>query len=351
MRNVTIAVDIAKNVFEIAVSAAAGRIQERRRMTRQQFERFWSTRESCRVVMEGCSGSHYWARLLIGLGFEVKLIPPHYVTPYRRRNKTDRADCEAILEADRCAGIHGITIKSEAQQAIITLHRVRSQWMATRTARINAMRGMLRELGVTCALGAERFLTNLHQVLERNRERLPERIRRMVTLLWEEVRELESRIEAVVQELERIANEDPVIRTLLQVPGIGVLTATALYASVGDIHAFRSGRHLASWLGLTPRESSSGERRRLGRITKQGDPYLRTLLIHGARSALLGAERAQRAGRSLTHLQAWALERAREGHTNRAAVALANKLARVVWAVWRHERSFDGDHALQFAAA
>jgi transposase len=109
-------------------------------MTRHQFERFWSTREPCRVVMEGCSGSHYWARLLIGLGFEVKLIPPHYVTPYRRRNKTDRTDCEAILEADRCAGIHGITVKSEAQQAIMTLHRVRSQWMATRTARINGMR-------------------------------------------------------------------------------------------------------------------------------------------------------------------------------------------------------------------
>ena len=117
-------------------------------MTRQQLERFWSTREPCRVVMEGCSGSHYWARLLIGLGFEVKLIPPHYVVPYRRRNKTDRADCKAILEADRCAGIHGIAVKSEAQLAIMALHRVRSQWMATRTARINAMRGMLRDLDV-----------------------------------------------------------------------------------------------------------------------------------------------------------------------------------------------------------
>jgi transposase len=297
MSNVTIAVDTAKNVFEIAISAAAGQIRERRRMTRHQFERFWSTREPCRVVMEGCSGSHYWARLLIGLGFEVKLIPPHYVTPYRRRNKTDRADCEAILEADRCAGIHGITVKSEAQQAIMALHRVRSQWMATRTARINGMRGLLREFGVTCALGADRFLTELHEVLERARERLPERIRRMVLLLWEEVREL------------------------------------------------------ASWLGLTPREKSSGERRRLGRITKQGDPYLRTLLIHGARSALLSAERARRANRKLTHLQAWALERAGEGHTNRAAVALANKLARIAWAVWRHERAFDGDHALQLAAA
>ena len=130
----------------------------------------------------------------------------------------------------------------------------------------------------------------------------------MVLLLWDEVRQLERQIEEVEEELERIAKEEPVLHTLLQVPGIGVLTATALYASVGDIHAFSSGRHLASWLGLTPRESSSGDRRRLGRITKQGDPYLRTLLIHGARSSLLAAERARRANRKLTHLQAWALE-------------------------------------------
>lgn len=350
MSSLTIAVDIAKNVFEIAVSASAGRIQERRRMTRQQFERFWREREPCRVVMEGCSSSHLWARRLIALGFEVKLIPPHYIKPYRRRNKTDRTDCEAILEAERCSGIHGISVKSEAQQALMALHRVRSQWMATRTARINGMRGMLREFGLPCALGAERFLGQVHEILERNRERLPDQLRRMVMLLWEEVRELERRIDSVEEELERIAKENPALRALLQIPGIGPLTATALYASVGNIHAFKSGRHLASWLGITPRESSSGERRRLGRITKQGDPYLRTLLIHGARSALLAAQRAERAGKPLTHLQAWALERAREGHHNRAAVALANKLARIVWAVWHHERQFDGNHAHQLAA-
>jgi transposase len=350
MSSVTIAVDIAKNAFEIAVATSAGRIQERRRMSRPQFERFWSTREPCRVVMEGCSSSHFWARRLIGLGFDVKLIPPHYVKPYRRRNKTDRADCEAILEADRCAGIHGISVKSERQQAILALHRVRSQWRDTRTARINGMRGLLREFGFPCPLGAERFLSQVHELLERHREQLPEQVRRMVLLFWEEVRDLEHRIDSVEEELGRIAKEEPILRALLQVPGIGTLTATALYASVGNIHAFQSGRHLASWLGITPRESSSGERRRLGRITKQGDPYLRTLLIHGARSALLAAVRAERAGKPLTHLQTWALERAREGHHNRAAVALANKLARIVWAVWRHERQFDGDHALQLAA-
>jgi transposase len=350
MPKVTIAVDIAKNVFEIAISASTGRIQERRRMSRQQFIRFWDAREPCRVVIEGCTSAHFWARRLIGLGFFVDMLPPAYVKPYRRGNKTDRTDCEAILEADRCAGIHRISVKSEEQQALISMHRVRSQWMATRTARINAMRGLLREFGLVCALGAERFLGQLHELLERHREQLPDQLRRMVLLMWEEVRELEKRIQDVEKELDRLAEKDPVIRALLGISGIGTLTATALYASVGNIHAFKSGRHLASWLGITPRESSSGERRRLGRITKKGDPYLRTLLVHGARSALLAAQCSKRAGRPLTHLQEWALKRAGEGSHNRAAVALANKLARTWWAVWRHERQFDGNHALQSAA-
>jgi transposase len=350
MPKVTIAVDLAKDVFEVAVSAAPGRIGERRRMSRGQFERFWEKREPCRVVMEACSSAHFWARRLMGLGFEVVLLPPQYVAPYRRRNKTDRSDCEAILEADRCAGIRPVTVKSQAQQSILALHRVRSQWMATRTARINGMRGLLREYGVTVPKGADRLLKHLHELLERAKERVPEPVRRMVSLYWEEVLELEKRIAGVEAELTVLSRQDPVIKALLQIPGIGVLTATALYASVGNVAAFKSGRHLASWLGITPKENSSGGRRKLGRITKQGDAYLRTRLIHAARSALNAAQMAKRAGRQLTHLQAWALERADEGSFNRAAVALANKLARVVWAVWRYERSFDGDHALKPAA-
>lgn len=349
MPKLTIAVDLAKDVYEIAGSAVPGRIQERRRMSRTQFEHFWSKREPCRVVMEACASAHFWARRLIGQGFEVVLLPPHYVAPYRRRNKTDRTDCEAILEADRCAGIHAVSVKSEGQQSIMALHRVRSQWMSTRTARINGMRGLLREYGVTIPKGADRLLKRLHELLERRKEQVPEAVRRVVLQYGEEVQELEKRIAAVEADLTMLSRKDPVIKALLKIPGIGVLTATALYASVGKVAAFKSGRHLASWLGITPKENSSGGRRKMGRITKQGDPYLRTLLIHGARSALNAAQVARRAGRPLTHLQAWALERADEGSFNRAAVALANKLARVVWAVWRHERSFDGDHALKLA--
>jgi transposase len=169
-------------------------------------------------------------------------------------------------------------------------------------------------------------------------------------LLWEEIHDLEQRIASINDELERIGRQEPVVRSLLAIPGIGILTATAIFAMVADIHAFRSGRQFACWLGLTPREFSSGSRRRLGRISKQGDPYLRMLLIHGARAALNAARRLERADQPITRLQAWALKRARETHPNKAAVALANKLARICWAVWHHERHFDGNHVVKAAA-
>ena len=300
--------------------------------------------------MEACASSHFWARYLIARGFTVILLPPHYVKPYRRRNKTDRTDCEALLEADRCAGIHPVTIKSEDQQALVALHRVRSQWLESRTARSNAMRGMLHEFGVSAPLGAKRFMSDLHPLLASKHSVLPERVQRTAIALWEEVYDLENRVDRIEAELETVAREKPVIQALLTIPGIGLLTVTALFATVADIHAFKSGRQLACWLGLAPREFSSGGRRRLGGISKQGDPYLRMLLIHGARAALNAARRLEAADKPLTQLQQWALRRARHAHANRAAVALANKLARIVWAVWYHGREFDGNHVVRSAA-
>ncbi len=349
MSSVIFAVDLAKSVFEVAVSTAAGRISERKRLSRSQFERFWANRPHGTVVMEACASSHYWGRRLRDLGFEVILLPPQFVRPYVRRNKTDRTDCEALLEAFRCAGIQPVAIKSEDQQAITALHRMRSQWMATRTARINGLRALLREFGLTQPAGASRFLRELPQLLDETKERLPARVRRIAWATYEEVRALEAHIQEVEEDLEQLVREEPILQTLRQIPGVGILTATALYAAVGKVHDFPSGRHLASWLGLTPRESSSGSRRRLGRISKQGDVYVRTLLIHGARSVLLGAERRRTAGQELTRLQRWALERVESGHCNRAAVAVANKMARILWAVWKHERAFDGNYVPQAA--
>lgn len=350
MSTVTIAVDLAKNVFELAVSSQAGTIRERKRLSRPQFEQFWGTRAGCRVVMEACSSSHFWARYLVARGFDVSLLPPHYIKPYRRRSKTDRTDCEAILEADRCASIQPVAIKSADQQALVALHRVRSQWQESRTARINTMRALLREFGVAVPTGSKRFMNELHPLLAAKHDCLPERIRRTVCTLWEETRDLEQRIATVDDEFETVARDEPVTRALMQIPGIGPLTATALFAAVADIHAFKNGRQLACWLGLTPREHSSGSRRRLGRMSKQGDCYVRMLFIHGARSALNAASRRSQADKPLTSLQTWALKRAETAHRNKAAVALANKMVRIAWAVWYHERDFNGNHAVRFAA-
>jgi transposase len=350
MFTVTIAVDLAKNVFEIAVAGRAGTIQVRKRLSRGQFERFWHMRKRCRVVMEACSGAHFWARQLTARGFDVTLLPPHYVALYRRRNKTDRADCEAILEADRCAGIHPVTIKSCDQQAVLALHRVRSQWVETRTARINAMRALLREFGVVTGGGAIRFMNGLHTLLTDNQELVPLRVRTVILAQWNEVRDLEQQIAALDAELDSVAREEPVVQALRKISGIGPLTATALFASIGNIHSFQNGRQLACWLGLTPREHSSGSRRRLGRMSKQGDAYVRTLFIHGARSALTAARRAAAREAPLTQLQQWMLRRAETAHTNKAAVAIANKLARIAWAVWHHERTFNGNHVVRNAA-
>jgi transposase len=349
MSTVTIAVDLAKNVFELAVAGRAGSIHERKRLSRPQFERFWVDREPCRVVMEACASAHFWGRFLIARGFDVILLPPGFVRPYRRRNKTDRADCEALLEADRCAGIHPVSVKSEDQQALLALHRVRSQWLQTRTARINAMRGLLLEFGVIAPLGPKRFMNELHTLLA-TKQHLPPRVCMAVTAIWDEVRDAEDRIKSIETELECIAHDHPVIQSILKVPGVGVLTATALFATIADIHSFKSGRQLACWIGLTPRESSSGGKRRLGRISKQGDAYLRVLLIHGARAALNGATRLENADKSLTQLQAWSLKRASVAHRYKAAVALANKIVRIVWAVWYHNREFNGNHVMRVAA-
>ena len=267
------------------------------------------------------------------MGHEVRLLPPHAVRPYVHRNKTDRADAEALLEAQRNERIHSVPVKSLSQQALAGLHRLRSAWMADRTARINLVRGLLRELGLTIPVGARHVVVQTLGLLEK----VPEPLRPALSAACEEIGEFEARIAAVEKQLRVLAKQTPVVERLQTIPGVGLLTATALVALVGDIERFPTSRHFASYLGLTPREHSSGLRRRLGAISKAGDAYLRTLLVHGARSALLAARRREHPDR----LRRWALRlQGLRGH-NRAAIALANKLARIVWAVWRHDARFE----------
>lgn len=333
----TIALDLAKNVFEIAISRHPGKVAERHRLSRRRLLPFLAQRQPSRILLEACGSAHFWARELHKLGHDVVLLPPHLVRPYRRRHrKTDRADAKALLEASRNEEIQPVPVKTVEQHSLAGLHRLRSAWIATRTARINAVRGILRELGHFIPQGAHHVVPRVCELIEDADSGLPDPLRVALAEACREIRDLEQRSVTARRQLEALVPTIPVVDHLLSVPGIGKLTATALVAFVAEIHRLPSGRHFASYLGITPREHSSGNRRRLGHISKQGDTYLRMLLIHGARSCLAAAKRYDKKD----PLHQWALQlEQRRGH-NRATVALANKLARIAWRTWKEDRDY-----------
>jgi transposase len=336
MKDTTIAVDIAKEVFEIAVSHEPGVVDEKRRVTRKKFLSFFVNRPIATVVMEACGSSHHWARELEKLGHRVVLLPPHVVRPYVQRNKSDQTDAKGMLEAYRNKDIKPVPVKNIEQQSIVALHRVRSTWVASRTARINTLRGLLRELGIFIPVGASKVVPVVLELIEDADSALPDALRQCFHEVCLEIRDYEKRISGIEGQLRAFSKQMPTVVLLLTIPGVGLLTATALVALVGDIQRFRSARHFASFLGLTPRLRGSGLSLHLGRISKQGDRYLRALLTHGARSVLLRAGRMEKPDR----LRAWALRvYSRRGH-NKATIAIANKLARTVWAVWKHNTEF-----------
>jgi len=341
MKSTTIAVDLAKSVFQVAVSLHPGKVAESHRLSRSQFLRFLAERQPALVLLEACGTAHFWGRKAKEFGHQVLLLPPGHVRPYVRRNKTDRTDTKGLLEAHRNEEIHPVPVKSVEQQTLAGLHRLRSAWMAARTARINLVRGLLRELGYTIPLGARHVVPRALAVFDAADSELPVPLRLTLRAALQEIRDLEARVVEVEKQLRALAAQMPVVKRLQSIPGIGLLSATALVAFIGDIQRFASCRRFASFLGITPRERSSGPTRRLGRISKRGDVYLRRLLIHGARSVLLAAKRTKQPDR----LRAWALHiQTTRGH-NKAAVALANKMARIVWAVWRHETSYQSQPA------
>jgi transposase len=336
MQSTTIAVDLAKNVFEIAVSRQPGKVVERHRVSRSRLLPFFAERQPAVVLLEATGSGHYWGRQLRELGHQPVLLPPRAVQRYRDGNKTDRTDAKAMLEASRNDAIRPVPIKTVAQQAVTSLHRLRSAWMATRTARINTVRGLLRELGLPIPVGSTKVAPAVITLLADPNSAVPTSIQSALLDACEEIGELERRIKNAERQLDALSQEIPAVGYLRSIPGIGLLTATALAAFVGDVRRFPTARHFASYLGLTPRERSSGEQRRLGHISKRGDTYLRCLLTHGARAVL----RAAHLKASPSRLHAWALEVERRRGHNIAAIALANKLTRIAWALWRQERSF-----------
>ena len=336
-----VGIDVANTVFQLAVADAEWRVTEEQRLTRAQFERWFANRAVGLVVMEACGSAHYWGRWLNALGIEVRLLPALYVRAYVKRNKTDAADACALIEAARCADIAPVKVKSIEQQALQGLHRTRSLWMATRTSRINALRGFCREFGIVIAAGARLGVERIARVLADPNSAVPELIRGTMKLLVEEIRLLEARVAQLERELTVVARASAACTRLLSIPGVGLLTATAMVAATsGSVQHFRDARHFASWFGLTPKERSTGNTRLLGRISKRGDRYLRMLLTHGARAVLHASARAVTAGKSIDTLRQWALSvQARSNH-NKAACALANKLARICYATLRDAQPY-----------
>jgi transposase len=318
-------IDLAKHVFQLHGIDDRGHAVLRRRLSRAQLRPFVAQLRPCLIGLEACGSAHYWARELTTLGHEVRLIAPQFVAPYRTKDKNDGNDAEAICEAVGRPHMRFVPVKDVGQQAVLTMHRARQLLVAERTALVNQTRGLLAEYGLIVPAGIGALRRALPGLLET--PDLPGLAREVFSDLADRVRVVDERIAAYDRRVDQLARQTESAQRLMQVPGVGPVTATALVATVGNAHAFRNGRQLAAWLGLVPRQHSSGGTRRLGRITKRGDVYLRTLLIHGARAVMRHlARRTDATSRWVTALQA------RRGF-NKAVVALAAKQARILWAL------------------
>lgn len=337
----TIAVDLAKDVFQVAYGDGAGRVLGRQRLSsRVAFARELGLWREVVVVMESCATAHYWGRECQKRGLTVHLLPAQHVKAYCLRNKTDAADTEALLEAHRNRRIKDVPVKSETQQLVMTLHGLREGWKAARVASINALRGYLREFGQVIPLGADKAVAQAAACIEQ----VPVGLHALLQQLLEEIRHLSQRMQDAEHQIVALNRQSPAATHLQQIVGVGPLIASALTASAVDAQHFKSGRELSAWLGLTPREHSSGRSRHLGKISKRGDVYVRTLLIHGARSALSAALALRhKAPDTLNRLQRWATDLNDRIGIHKATVALANKLARICWAMWSHGDAYDGN--------
>jgi transposase len=344
MEITTIGLDLAKRVFQVHAVDAAGGIVVRKAVRRTQVLPFFAKLPPCLVGMEACGTSHHWARELMRLGHRVRLMPPAYVKPYVKRGKNDATDAEAICEAVTRPTMRFVAVKSCEQQAALSIHRARDLLVKQRTQLINMMRGLLAELGIDIPVGLERALGMARQIVDGEAPDVPVEALRIITLLSRQALDIHAQLREIDRNLIRLQQADEVARRLATIPGIGPVGATALAAAVTDPGQFRSGRQFAAWLGLTPLQNSSGGRDRLGRITKMGDKYLRKLLIIGATSLV---RRAKHKPETVDPRLADLLSRK---PVRVATVAMANKTARIVWAVMTRGEIYRPAHVPQLAA-
>ena len=332
-------IDLGKNTFHVCAMDRTGHVVMTKRFTRRGLEKFLHVHEPCVVGMEACGGAHHWARTLRALGYDARLMSAQFVKAYVKSNKNDWRDAEAICEAVGRPTMRYVPVKTVEQQSVQHLHRARSLAVGQRTALANQMRGMLFEYGLVVAQGIGTLRRRVVELIEDADNALPMGMRELLAREHEELVHLDERVKAFDAQLDGLARDDEACRRLQTIPGVGPKVATALVAAAGDGREFASGREFAAWLGLTPRQRSTGGRTVLGGISKRGDRYLRALLIHGARAALrVAPRRTDRRSR-------WAVSVQGRRGANIAAVALANKTARTAWALLTREQPYHAQPA------
>jgi transposase len=340
MKITTAGIDLAKNVIQVHGVDERGKAALKKPLKRAQVLPFFANLTPCLIGMEACGSAHFWARKLEALGHTVKLMAPQFVKPYVKTNKNDAADAEAICEAVTRPTMRFVPIKNDEQQAVLAVHRARQGFVKARTAQANQIRGLLAEYGITIPQGIGHIAKHLPDILEDGENSLPGVFRQLIDRLGNHLKELDRQVNELELQIQSWHRENEASKKLAQVPGIGPITASALVTSVGDAKNFDNGRQLAAWLGLVPRQHSSGGKQTLLGISKRGDTYLRTLLIHGARAVIRVAER------KASHAGSWLAGVMARRNKNVAAVALANKNARIVWALLANDREYEANYAL-----
>lgn len=339
----TIGIDIAKNFMQIHGTDGKGKQVLKKRVSRDNFLNFMANLPKCLIGMEACSGAHYWAKKLIALGFDVKLMSPYKVKKYVEHNKNDAKDAEACAEAVDRSNMMFVGIRTDVQLDIQALHRVRSYYVKQRTGLTNMMRGLLLEMGIAIAQGKAAFTKKMNQLLGDDNDLLNEKNKQLFRELYENLKQLNKQVEQYTLSLEKLAKEDGYCQRITTLPGMGPISATALIAKIGNGSEFSKGRDLSAYLGLVPRQHSSGEKQILLGISKHGDRYLRQLLIHGGRSSLKAAMRKNKTTgfyvKQDEHSQ-WMRKLAERVGMNKASVGVANKNARMVVALLKNQTTF-----------
>jgi len=338
MEITTIGLDLAKNVFQVHGVTERGKTVLRKQLRRDQLAPFFANLPPCLIGIEACGSAHHWARKLQALGHTVRLMAPQFVKPYVKSNKNDAADAEAICEAVARPSMRFVPIKNVEQQSVLSLHRVRQGFVKARTAQANQIRGLLGEYGLVVPQGIAYISQRVPALIEDAENDLPGSFRLLIQRLLEHLKVLQQQVDEIEAQIRAWHRDSEASQRLERVPGIGPLTASALVASIGDAKNFDNGRQFAAWLGVVPRQHSSGGKPTLLGMSKRGDAYLRTMLIHGARSVIYRATQKSAA-------DSWLVKLTTRRNKNVAAVAMANKTARTVWALLAHGQEFKPGYA------